>query len=62
MIEQGEEDIRSQAPSHPVRHGIKVKVRYTKVRKWKIPEARSTRYKLRKAGKKQAKLRLGIPN
>ena len=41
-------------------HGVRLKVRYTEERKGKGPEAKGSRDNLRKAGKKEAKLRPGF--
>ena len=57
--EQGKEDSRA---SHTASHGVRVKVRYTEVRKGKSPEAKGSQDNLRKDGKKHAKLRSGIYN
>ena len=38
--EQGEEDAKGQLPSHTASNGVRVKVRYTEVRKDKRPEAK----------------------
>ena len=43
-------------------HGVRVKVRYTEVRKGKSPEAKGSWDNLRTAGKKQTKLKTGIYN
>ena len=61
--QEKEENSRGQSPSHSASHGVRVKVRYTEVRKGKSPEAKGSQdnVKLRKAGKKQAKPRLGVP-
>ena len=51
---------RISGTSHPDSHGIRVKVRCTEIRIGKGPEAKGRRNNLRKASKKQAKLRPGI--
>ena len=48
--------------SHPANHRVRVKITYIEIRKGKSPEAKGSRDNLRKAGKKQAKLRSGIHN
>ena len=45
---------------HSASHGVRMKVRYTEGRKGRSPEAKDSWDKIRKAGQKQAKLRLGI--
>ena len=40
--EQGEEDMWSQPHSHTTSHRVRVKVRYTEVRKGKSPEAKGS--------------------
>lgn len=37
---QGEEDVMDQPPNHPDSHRIRVKIRYTEVKKKKCPEER----------------------
>ena len=48
--EQGEEGNQGP-PSHPASHEVRVKVRYTEVRKGKSPEEKGSWDNLRKAGK-----------
>ena len=47
---QGEEDAMDQPLSHPVSHGIRMKVSYTEVRKRKRPKAKDIQDNLRKTG------------
>ena len=54
--------MRSKSPSYSVSHGERSKERYTEIEKDKSPEAKGSQDNLRKAGKKQAKLRPGIHN
>ena len=60
--EQGEEDLRRQPPNFIASHGERSKERYTEREKDKSPEVKGSRDNLKKAGKKQAKLKPGIQN
>ena len=60
--EQENKERKTSGASHPVCHRERSKNRYTEIEKDKSPEAKGSQDNLRKAGKKQAKLRLGIHN
>ena len=51
-----------QPPSHPTSRRVRVKVRYTELRRRKSPEAKGSQDNLRKVGKKPTKVRLDIHN
>lgn len=55
--QQTEQDTRGQPLSSTASHGLRVKGRYTEVRKGKSPKAKGSQVNLRKSDKKQAKVR-----